>query len=618
MNFKKENNIKYIYLILLVILSACVTTYTPKKVLPPIPPKPQCLPNSFNEVKFDTSSRNQTHFKIEKVRGMDSPKNEWALNFFDADKILFTYGNDNKQEFREYTFVTPTVLSSGPIVKAIDEGPYGIASVYNNTIYFVAEIDFLTENTQKEYDDLASKKGEKTRIPLKFTPGKSRIFKANIQDRTMSNVSQLNSGNELGIYDWEAHPAVSPNGKVLFFASTRMSEDNGTQIFFSSLDKNGELEKIQNLEIANTPCDEFSPFISKDGKRLYFSSNGHSTVGGYDIFYCDIDNNFWNTLDPKFISNPINIGKPVNTESDELFPSSPEDPSKLLYYSSDQSGNFDIFVLYQNTREKIDIGEGLKQIDKNIEIKVPEPEVIKEPEIKFEEKKEVKIESKPIVKSYFSVAGLVKDGKDVPLQNIDVKVRKQGEERVSYETKTNKLGEYELSLEKGVGYEVRAQDDKHFYDTYYISKEETERNETLKKEFILDQSLDLRLNFPYDIYDKPYDNIIDENGLETNKNWVKEVDEVAKNIIERIDYIDAIILTGHTDLQGSQDYNYTLGLNRAKFVYEELIKRGIPKKKIQFKSVGKLEPLEKKNLEPEEYYARRLRRVNVEIINKKK
>ena len=106
--------------------------------------------------------------------------------------------------------------------------------------------------------------------------------------------------------------------------------------------------------------------------------------------------------------------------------------------------------------------------------------------------------------------------------------------------------------------------------------------------------------------------------METNKNWVKEVDEVAKNIIERIDYIDAIILTGHTDLQGSQDYNYTLGLNRAKFVYEELIKRGIPKKKIQFKSVGKLEPLEKKNLEPEEYYARRLRRVNVEIINKKK
>lgn len=602
-------------------MSACVTTYTPKKVLPPLPAKPQCLPNSFNEVKFDTSSRNQTHFKIEKVRGMDSPKNEWALNFFDEDKVLFTYGNDNKQEFREYTFITPTLLSSGPVIKAIDEGPYGVSSVFKDIIYFSAEIDFLTDKIHSEYDALASKRGESTRIPLKFTPGKSRIFKANIQDRTITNVTTLNAGNELGIYDWEAHPAISPNGKVLFFSSTRKSNDNGTQIYFASLDKNGELENIKNLDIVNTPCDEFSPYMSNDGKRLYFSSNGHSTVGGYDIFYCNIDNNFWNTLDTKFISNPINVGKPVNTEDDELFPSSPEDPSKLLYYSSDQNGNFDIFVLYQNTREKIDIGEGLKQKDKNIEIRITEPEVIKEPEIKIEEKiveekKEVKIESIPITKTYFSVAGLVKDGNNVPLQNIDVKVRKQGEERVSYETKTNKLGEYELSLEKGIGYEVRAQDDKHFYDTYYISKEETKSNENIKKEFILDQSLDLRLNFPYDIYDKPYDNIIDEQGLETNKSWVKEIDEVAKNIIERIDYIKIINLTGHTDLQGSQDYNYTLGLNRAKFVYQELIKRGVPKKKLQFKSVGKLEPLQAKKLEPEEYYSRRLRRVNLEIINK--
>lgn len=618
--------IKILSIILLVFTFSCTVQYTPKKELNCEPVRPVCLPGSFDEVKIDTSSSRTYYYKIDKVKGMDSQENEWALSFYGDDKILFTYGNDNKQKLREYTFVNPTLLVSGSEINAVN-GPFGIASMSGDNIYFSAEDGFLTSSVKKKYDDIASAKLDMTRVPLEYLPGQSRIFNGKLDNEKIVGIKNLSGSDELDIYDWEAHPALSPDGKVLFFSSTRNSEFNGTQIYFTKLDNNGNFGEIVELTNLNTPCDELSPFISKDGNRLYFSSNGHQTVGGYDLFYCDIDKEFWNSLDTKFISSPLNVGKPINTKFDELFPSSPENPKDLLYYSSNQDGNFDIFVLYENNRVRMDMGMGLKKekpnfeidVNENIEIKEPVPfKEVKKP-VKVEvvkEKEEIKEKVEKKVKDYFRVLGNVKDKDNSPIPDADVKVRKQGEEKVSFETRTDKLGKYELSLEKGIGYEIRAQDGKHFYDTYYISKEEIEQNEVFEKKFVLDQSLDLRINFPYDVFDKPYDNIIDEAGHETNKNWIKEVDEVAKNIIERIDYIKTIKLTGHTDMQGSQTYNFTLGLNRAKFVYQELIKRGIPVKKLSYRSVGKLEPLAKREDESEEDYNRRLRRVNLEIINK--
>lgn len=592
--------------------------YTPPKPLDCTPVKPECLPQSFDEVKYDTSSNRTYFYKIEKVRGMDSEVNEWSLAFFKDDKILFTYGDKNKQTMREYTFVNPIVLVSGPIINSVSE-PNGIASVNQNNVYFSVETNHLTQADKNKYDKQANEKFDITRVPLDYLPGQSRLFKGKMSDDKIENITQL-STEGLDIYDWEAHPAISPDGQVIFFSSTRNSEDYGTQILYGFINEEGNIENIQELTKVNTPCDELSPFVSKDGSILYFSSNGHQTVGGYDLFYCEINKEFWTSYDTKFISNPINVGRPINTKFDELFPSSPEDPKELLYYSSDQSGNFDIYVLYESNRLKMDLGKGLKKEVKNTNIEIKEEVTIKEPEPLKIEKKVVaevippKVEKKE--KDYFSVEGEVKDEESKPIPDADVKVRKQGEDKVSFETRTDKLGKYELSLEKGIGYEVRAQDGEHFYDTYYISKEETELKDKFIKEFVLDQSLDLRINFPYNVFDKPYDNIIDENGHETNKNWILEVDEVAKNIIERIDYIKVIILTGHTDTQGSESYNNTLGLNRAKFVYQELIKRGIPKNKLEYKSAGELDLLEKNSTETEEDYFRRLRRVNLELIKK--
>jgi hypothetical protein len=70
-------------------------------------------------------------------------------------------------------------------------------------------------------------------------------------------------------------------------------------------------EAINLGSVVNTPFDEISPSISHDGKRLFFSSKGHKTIGGFDIFVSERSSNSWR--------KPINLRYPLNTTDDDVF-----------------------------------------------------------------------------------------------------------------------------------------------------------------------------------------------------------------------------------------------------------------------------------------------------------
>lgn len=617
---------KYL-LILLATLFSCNVYHTPKKALNCEPEKPICSPGTFNEVKFDTLSNQKQFFIIKNIDGLSTEKNEYSLSFYNENDVLLTYDNGNIQEMQHYKWIEVDIFSQKNIVPTVS-GPNGIASIDSkNNVYLTAEPNYLDKNKRAIYEKKANNTDGTIRIPISEMPGRMRIFSGKINDDKISNIEILNSSENLGNFDWEGHPAISPNGRILFFASTRKDTFSSVDLYMAEIDNEGNATNVRSLgDKINTPCDEFSPFVSKDSKRLYFSSMGHNTVGGYDLFYCEISDEFWKNNDPKYLSNPINVGKPVNTKFDELFPSSPEDPEKLLYYASNQNGNknFDMFVLFEKERLKIELGSGLElkkpkiatEIDVNSSFKEPEPLPLpKEVKTKTTTKKDSVIPKKE--KEYFSLEGQVKDEKETPIPDANIKVKKQGQVKVDFETVTDKSGKYRLSLEKGNDYEVVASDDKHFYDSYYIDKEETETNGKIQKDFSLTQTFNLRINFPYDVYNKPYKFIIDNTGHETTKSWEFELNDIASNIKKMQDKITMLKITGHTDMNASQAYNYELGLNRAKFVASELIKRGIPKEKIEIKSAGKLEPLDKLPNENDEIYDKRLRRVNLEILRKK-
>jgi Tol biopolymer transport system component len=131
----------------------------------------------------------------------------------------------------------------------------------------------------------------------------------------------------------ETFASLSCDGKTLFFVSDRKGGFGGTDIYKSQFD-----EKTQDWGVAinlgseiNTPFNEETPILCQDNKKLYFSSEGHYNMGGFDIFYSEnIEQNVW--------SKPTNMGYPVNTTEDNLFYYPVENGNKAYISKYDENG----------------------------------------------------------------------------------------------------------------------------------------------------------------------------------------------------------------------------------------------------------------------------------------
>ncbi len=111
---------------------------------------------------------------------------------------------------------------------------------------------------------------------------------------------------------WEGSMTVSPNGKTAIFSSDRPGGFGGLDLYISTKNKQGEWSKPKNLgNKINTEFDEDAPFIHSDGKVFNFSSKGHNSMGGFDIFESKI-------LDEDFLE-ARNIGYPINTTANDIF-----------------------------------------------------------------------------------------------------------------------------------------------------------------------------------------------------------------------------------------------------------------------------------------------------------
>ena len=96
----------------------------------------------------------------------------------------------------------------------------------------------------------------------------------------------INIGEPINTGAWDSQPSISANGRALFFASERKGGQGGRDIWVSHLKSNGRWGEPQNLgDQINTNGDEASPFIHPDGQTLYFHSNAHPGMGGFDLYY---------------------------------------------------------------------------------------------------------------------------------------------------------------------------------------------------------------------------------------------------------------------------------------------------------------------------------------------
>lgn len=153
-----------------------------------------------------------------------------------------------------------------------------------------------------------------------------------IETRTVPGL--LNSEN------WESQAAVNCDGTVMYFSSNRSGGLGGTDIWRSERKPDGTWASPVNLgSKINTPEDEEAPFISNDGKTLYFSSEGHLGLGEQDIFmsWLDVRTGQWGAS--------VNLGPPVNSPFRELGLYLTAD-GKTGYFASDRPNGFGQLDIY--------------------------------------------------------------------------------------------------------------------------------------------------------------------------------------------------------------------------------------------------------------------------------
>jgi len=140
---------------------------------------------------------------------------------------------------------------------------------------------------------------------------------------------------------WESHGSLSRDGNTLYFTSNRKGGFGGLDIYKSEKKENGSWGDPVNLgPVINSRYNEETPYITENDKKLYYSSYGHYNMGGYDVFYSQMnEENEWGT--------PINLGYPINTTGDDLFfrPENNGDNGYFSKYLQDGFGRHDIYYL---------------------------------------------------------------------------------------------------------------------------------------------------------------------------------------------------------------------------------------------------------------------------------
>jgi tetratricopeptide (TPR) repeat protein len=145
---------------------------------------------------------------------------------------------------------------------------------------------------------------------VKRTEGNADIYVSYLVDRIWTEATKMSK--KINSPFNETHASISEDGKLLYYASDKPRGIGGLDIYISKKDAKNQWGKAKNLgKIINTKFDEDTPFITNGGKRLFFSSQGHYNMGGFDIFYSEKDYKKWQV--------PVNIGSPINNTGDNLF-----------------------------------------------------------------------------------------------------------------------------------------------------------------------------------------------------------------------------------------------------------------------------------------------------------
>jgi hypothetical protein len=568
---------------LVALLSSC-TVLRPrslfKDLICPPPPSQDCYPKRFTGPVLDTASQGKERFmRIRSVDGLNSPViDEWNLSFLRDSTIWNTASAGGSQILRSIRFYNEKTVSE----------------IYTPEMEENGSLGFVTGD---------SKQAIAARVSAGAYPGDADII---MSELAKDVVKPLNNIDVSSLLHWESHPTLSPDGTLLFYVSDRIGSIKGTDIYVSAKEGKAWSEPMNCGHIINSKCDELSPFVTKQGNVLLFSSSGHANLGGYDIFSSMFDpesvKKALKVRDSialaKAFEQPANIGAPINTIYDELFPSSPSNRiDTLLYYSSNQLAPgedyaFDIYVYHPayvfDTLQKTQI----------LQWQVKAPPL----------KRADKLDPKTII----TIEGKVIDEESKkPVKNAEVTTTLYPENEVIDQQMTDTSGNFRVKVATGRPVRISAESDELFEASFTMNFLQSDANAYFADPLQLPKSIALRVNFPTNQYKDPYPYLLDSNGNETPVSWSDAVLKVGRNLQKYQNSVETLSIIGHTDQVGSNEYNMKLGQRRADFIVAQLVKLGVPPQMLKSVSKGEEALLLQRPIESDDNFNKRCRRVEL-------
>jgi len=364
-----------------------------------------------------------------------------------------------------------------------------------------------------------------------------------------------NLGNLINTGAWDSQPFLSSDGKTLYFSSRRSGGLGGSDIWMTQKQANGTWGTPVNLgDSINTSGNEMAPYIHADTKTLYFSSDTRAGLGGYDLFMSKKDETGnW--------KKAVNLGSPVNTRKNEINIFISMDAT-TAWISSDREGGYGGYDIYEMKT-----------------VKAIRPEAVV-----YVKGRVINLSDKKPLQAWVELTNLDKSETVIGIQSDPVD------------------GSFFIPVYPGIDYAFHITKKGYLFYSENMNLKDTLYFRPINKTFELTpihQGNSFILNnifFDFDSYTLKTSSLPELNLL--------------LNLLKNNPSLQ-ILIKGHTDNIGSKDYNLLLSENRAKAVYEYLIKHGIEEQRLEFKGFGATQPVAA-NDTPEGRAANR--RTEIEIL----
>lgn len=358
------------------------------------------------------------------------------------------------------------------------------------------------------------------------------IFVSDKSGTDWSTPKPLDGNINSKAYEGDAY--ISPDGLRIIFATGKYSEDGTLDLYQSTRSAGGDFGPAKSLGAnINTKYDDDSPYMSKDGKTLYFSSRGHNTMGGYDIFKSDYDSvsRRWGPAQ--------NMGYPINTPDDDSYYRLSPDGS-YAYLSSYRIGGYgekDIYTINYIKNANI-IGKVFSAKDSTTVI--------------------------PGVELVFSGATAAKDV-------------------LSFRDVTKPDGAYQVAVLSGRTYQVAvSKDGKNIETQEFAVPVSTNDSTTITKNFYVNY---VDTTSTAGMFKNIY---FDTDKYKLRPESITELNNTSQVLMANPGI--NISIEGHCDSRNTDEYNMVLGQNRANAAYNYLKKQGIAESRMTTVSYGERRP----------------------------